>query len=209
MICFPFPYPVTLSHYGAQYPVALSHYGAQCAIPGIALWLGLLGALWGLPGLAQADVGALVALPEPRTVPNFTLTDTQGQAHRLSDYRGRVVLINFWSVWCAPCRQEMPAMQRAWEQVRDQQVLILAVNLPDRAEQVAEFFEALPVEFPVLLGGDAAMMAEWSVQVLPTSLVIDPQGRVRYRVIGAYHWDQPAALEALLALREPTDQPAR
>lgn len=198
MICFPFPYPV-----------ALSHYGAQCATPGIARWVGLLGALWGLPGLAQADVGALVALPEPREVPDFTLTDTQGQAHRLSDYRGRVVLINFWSVWCAPCRQEMPAMQRAWEQVRDQQVLILAVNLQDRAEQVAEFFEALPVEFPVLLSGDAAMMAEWSVQVLPTSLVIDPQGRVRYRVIGAYHWDQPAALEALLALREPTAQSAR
>jgi peroxiredoxin len=103
----------------------------------------------------------------------------------------------------------MPAMQRAWEQVQDQQVLILAVNVQDRAEQVAQFFEALPVEFPVLLGGDATMMTAWSVQALPTSLVIDPQGRMRYRVIGAYHWDQPAALEALLALREPTDQPPR
>jgi len=198
MICFPFPYPV-----------ALSYYSAQRATQRIALWLGLLGAMWGLPGLTQADVGALVALPEPREVPDFTLTDRQGQAHRLSDYRGRVVLINFWSVWCAPCRQEMPAMQRAWEQVRDQQVLILAVNVQDRAEQVAEFFQALPVKFPVLLGGDAAMMTAWSVQVLPTSLVIDPQGRVRYRVIGAYHWDQPAALEALLALREPDAQSTR
>ncbi len=198
MICFPFPYPV-----------ALSYYSAQRATQRIALWLGLLGAMWGLPGLTQADVGALVALPEPREVPDFTLTDRQGQAHRLSDYRGRVVLINFWSVWCAPCRQEMPAMQRAWEQVRDQQVLILAVNVQDRAEQVAEFFQALPVKFPVLLGGNAAMMTAWSVQVLPTSLVIDPQGRVRYRVIGAYHWDQPAALEALLALREPDAQSTR
>jgi peroxiredoxin len=175
----------------------------------MALGLGLLGALWGLPGLTQADGGALTALPESREVPNFTLTDMQGQTHRLSDYRGRVVLINFWSVWCAPCRQEMPAMQRAWAQVRDQQVLIVAVNVQDRAEQVAEFLQGLPVEFPVLLGGDATMMTAWSVQALPTSLVIDPQGRMRYRVIGAYHWDQPAALEALLALREPTDQPPR
>lgn len=94
-------------------------------------------------------------------------------------------------------------MQRAWEQVRDRDVLILAVNVQDPADQVEQFFEAMPVGFPVLLGGDAAMMREWSVQVLPTSLVIDPQGRARYRVIGAYHWDQPAALDALLALREP------
>jgi len=194
-----FPYHIALNH------VALSdHSGVRRALlQGIALWLGLLSALWGLPGLAQTNLGFLVALPEPISAPDFTLTDTQGQTHRLSDYRGRVVLINFWSVWCAPCRQEMPAMQRAWEQVRHQDVLILAVNLQDRAEQVAQFFEAIPVQFPVLLGGDADMMSEWSVQVLPTSLVIDPQGRVRYRVIGAYHWDQPAALDALLALREP------
>lgn len=163
----------------------------------------MLGALWGLPGLAQADPGVLVALPEPPQAPDFTLTDTQGRAHRLSDYRGRVVLINFWATWCAPCRHEMPAMQRAWEQVRERDVLILAVNLQDSVAQVAQFFEAIPVQFPALLGGDTAMMREWSVQVLPTSLVIDPQGRARYQVIGAYDWDQPAALEALLALRDP------
>ena len=200
MICFPFPYPIAGGNDANARPGRVRT---------ITLWLGLLGALWGWPGGVQADVGALTALPEPLEVPDFTLTDRQGQAHRLSDYRGRVVLINFWAVWCAPCRQEMPAMQRAWAQVRDEQVLILAVNVQDRADQVAEFFEALPVAFPVLLGGDAAMMRAWSVQVLPTSLVIDPQGRARYRVIGAYHWDQPAARAALLALREPPDLPTR
>ncbi|MDQ5910448.1 MAG: hypothetical protein QG599_2544 [Pseudomonadota bacterium] len=178
---------------------------------GIVAGLSLLSILWGGSALAQtgAGIGALNVLPEPPPSPDFTLTDTQGHIHRLSEYRGRVVLVNFWSVWCAPCRHEMPAMQRAWAQVRDQQVLILAVNLQDRAEQVAKFFEALPVEFPVLLGGDAAMMREWSVRMLPTSLVIDPQGRVRYRVTGAYDWDQPAALEALLTLRNPPDQLVR
>jgi peroxiredoxin len=167
-------------------------------------WAGLLGALWGLPGLTQTDPGALVALPEPLDVPDFTLTDTQRRVHRLSAYRGRVVLINFWATWCAPCRQEMPAMQRAWEQVRDRDVLVLAVNIQDHPEPVERFIETVPVQFPVLLGGDEAMMREWSVQVLPTSLVIDPQGRARYRVVGAYHWDRPDALEALLALRDST-----
>ena len=179
------------------------HYGAR---HGIALWLGLLVlALWGVPGLAQTsqmDIGALVALPEWPQAPDFTLVATQGQTHRLSDYRGRVVLINFWSVWCAPCRKEMPAMQRAWEQVRDQEVTILAVNLEDSIDQIAQFFAAIPVQFPILLGGDQAMMREWSIRALPTSLVIDPQGRARYRVIGEYHWDHPKGLEVLLSLRE-------
>jgi peroxiredoxin len=175
------------------------------AVRGIAAGLGLLGALWGFSGLAQtgAGIGVLDALPEQPQTPDFTLTDTRGRTHRLSEYRGRVVLVNFWSVWCAPCRHEMPAMQRAWEQVREQDVLILAVNLQDSAEQVARFLEAIPVQFPVLLGGDIAMISEWSVQALPTSLVIDPQGRARYQVIGAYDWDQPAALEVLLTLRDP------
>ncbi len=183
-----------------------AHRGGIARAPrGIAAGLGLLGALWGFSALAQTGtgIGALDALPERPQTPDFTLTDTQGRTHRLSEYRGRVVLVNFWSVWCAPCRHEMPAMQRAWERVRERDVLILAINLQDSVEQVAQFFEAIPVQFPVLLGGDTAMMREWSVQVLPTSLVIDPQGRARYQVIGAYDWDQPAALEALLALRDP------
>ncbi len=186
------------------YSTVSARFDARPAPRGIVLWLGLLAMLWGVPGLTQTDmnIGTLVALPESPQAPDFNLVDTQEQTHRLSDYQGRVVLINFWSVWCAPCRKEMPAMQRAWEQVRDRDVVILAVNLEDNAEQIAQFFAAIPVEFPVLLSGDQAMMREWSVRVLPTSLVIDPQGRARYRVIGEYHWDDPEALEVLLKLRE-------
>lgn len=176
----------------------------------VAVGLSLYTVAWA--GASSADaaeaaavggaVGTLAAVPEMPAAPDFTLTDTKGDPHRLSAFRGRVVVVNFWSVWCAPCRREMPAMQRAWEQLRDQQVLILAVNFQDKAEQVAQFFSAIPVSFPVLLGGDQAMLKEWSVQGLPTTYVIDPQGRLRYRVVGEYHWDQAAALETLLALRK-------
>ncbi len=133
--------------------------------------------------------------------PEFSLTDTQGKLHRLSEYRGRVVVVNFWSVWCAPCRKEMPAMQNAWEQVRERDVLFLGVNFEDRPDQVAQFFTKISVDFPILLGGDRDMLKSWSVKGLPTTYVIDQQGRLRYQVVGEYHWDQPVALETLMSLR--------
>lgn len=198
----------------AQGAVQFDDRGRRCAARNVALWLGLLVA-WAAgtgsvpaadTGVAGGSVGTLAAVPEMPAAPDFTLTDTQGQTHRLSAQRGRVLVVNFWSVWCAPCRREMPAMQRAWERLRDREVLILAVNFQDRPEQVAQFFSTISVSFPVLLGGDQAMLKKWSVQGLPTTYVIDPQGRLRYRVVGEYHWDQPAAVETLLALRKPVGE---
>lgn len=92
-------------------------------------------------------------------------------------------------------------MQRAWEQVRDRDVLFLGVNFEDRPDQVAQFFTKISVDFPILLGGDRAMLKSWSVKGLPTTFVIDAQGRLRYQVVGEYHWDQPEALDALMAVR--------
>ncbi len=171
-----------------------------------ATFMGLLLALWAWANPARAaDAGAnvatLVEVAGMPLAPEFSLTDTEGKLHRLSEYRGRVVVVNFWSVWCAPCRKEMPAMQNAWEQVRERDVLFLGVNFEDRPDQVAQFFTKISVDFPILLGGDRDMLKSWSVKGLPTTYVIDQQGRLRYQVVGEYHWDQPVALETLMSLR--------
>ncbi len=92
-------------------------------------------------------------------------------------------------------------MQNAWEQVRERDVLFLGVNFEDRPDQVAQFFTKISVDFPILLGGDRDMLKSWSVKGLPTTYVIDQQGRLRYQVVGEYHWDQPVALETLMSLR--------
>ncbi len=177
------------------------HFTAMCVGLLLALWVGMSPAYAADTGAAGANVATLDEVADMPSAPEFELTDTQGKVHRLSEYRGRVVVVNFWSVWCAPCRKEMPAMQRAWEQVRDRDVLFLGVNFEDRPDQVAQFFTKISVDFPILLGGDRAMLKSWSVKGLPTTFVIDAQGRLRYQVVGEYHWDQPEALDALMAVR--------
>lgn len=133
--------------------------------------------------------------------PDFTLTDREGNRHRLADYRGKVVIVNFWSVWCRPCRKEMPSMQRAWQQLQDRGVMMVALNYGDTPENVAAFFSNLHVDFPVLLGGDQAMVDNWDVKGLPTTYVVDPQGRLAYKLVGEREWDDPSILDKVLALK--------
>lgn len=161
-------------------------------------------------GVAQAQTESaakgvlreLTPIPEKTPAPDFTLTDTAGKSHKLSDYKGKVVLVNFWAVWCLPCRKEMPSMQRAWEQVKDKDVIMLAVNWGDTAESIKKFTDSLPpMDFPLLVGGDEAMTKQWSVRGLPTTYVIDPQGRMAYKLVGETEWDKPEILDKVLALK--------
>lgn len=148
-------------------------------------------------------IQSLVAIPQTPQAPDFTLTDANGKTHTLSDYQGKVVIVNFWAVWCAPCRKEMPSMQRAWEKIQHEDTLMLAVNWGDDAESVDKFIESIDVnlEFPILLGGDNEMTSEWSVKGLPTTFVIDSEGRLAYKVVGDIEWDDPKILEKVLHLK--------
>jgi peroxiredoxin len=128
------------------------------------------------------------------------LPDIDGQIHRLSDYRGRVILVNFWATWCPPCREEMPAMQRAWEELRDERFVILAVNVGENADQIFTFTGNYDVDFPLLMDRDSSVIRDWPIKGLPTSYVIDPEGRVAYRAIGGRAWDAPRVIGQLRAL---------
>ena len=152
--------------------------------------------------VSAAGPPELTTVPDKPMAPDFNLPDTEGDTHRLSDYRGQVVIVNFWAVWCAPCRKEMPSMQRAWEQVRDQEVTLLAVNWGDSEEDIAKFKEKYPVDFPLLLDEDKSLPEQWGVKGLPTTFVVDPEGRLVYRIVGEREWDDPELLAQVLALKE-------
>ena len=93
----------------------------------------------------------LTPVPDRPAAPELNLVDLDGETHRLSDYHGKVVIVNFWATWCPPCREEMPSMQRAWELLKEEQVVMLAVDVGESEETVFAFLGLAPVEFPLLL----------------------------------------------------------
>lgn len=132
--------------------------------------------------------------------PPLVLRDLAGKEHRLDDYKGKVVVLNFWATWCEPCREEMPSLNRLKAQMADAPFAILAVDMGEGEGRVNAFLDKTPVEFPVLLDRDSAVSKAWKVRVLPTTLVIDPDNRIRYMAIGELDWSSPAIEKRLRAL---------
>ena len=114
----------------------------------------------------------------------FTLTDTQGRVHRLTDYRGKWVLVNFWATWCPPCLEEMPELQKLHETRKDLVVIGIAMDWRD-PEYVKKFAEDLFVTFPIVLG-DARIAAQIGpLRGLPTTYLFDPRGQLAAYNVGA------------------------
>jgi len=150
---------------------------------------------------AEQPLQLLQKIPGQPPAPDFSLVDMDGVTHRLSDYRGRVVVVNFWATWCPPCREEMPAMERAWQQLRKQDVMMLAINVGEDEDTIFEFGASYPVEFPLLLDTTSAVISAWPVRGLPTTFVVDPAGRLVYRAIGGREWDAPELVRQIVGLK--------
>ena len=150
---------------------------------------------------ATPALGKLVAqnVPAPPLVSN----DLSGTRHRLQDYRGKVVLVNFWATWCEPCRAEMPTLQalkRRLEETAPGAFVILAVNYGESAGRVEGYLQKTPLEFALLLDPFTEVVRAWRPSVLPASYLIGRDGRVRYRVIGEYDWTGDEADRAIATL---------
>lgn len=154
-------------------------------------------------GLALAGPAAAQLKPtKPRAAPELNLPTLEGGRVNLAGLRGRVVLVNFWAVWCPPCRKEMPSMERLSKLMAQRPFTILASNAGETPEQIRSFLKEVPLTFPILLDQDSARMKAWRVFVLPTSFLVDKQGQIRYSLSGHIEWDEPeavAVIEKLLA----------
>ena len=152
-------------------------------------------------GESAAAAELLDPLPEKPAAPVFELQGPGGDTYSLADMQGEPVIVNFWATWCPPCRAEMPAMQRAWETLRDQGVMLVGVNVGESKEEIAAFAEQLGVDFPLPMDSDMSVSQQWPMKGLPTTFVVDPQGRIVYRAQGEREWDDPALLDLVRALR--------
>jgi thiol-disulfide isomerase/thioredoxin len=141
--------------------------------------------------------------------PPLVLQDLDGRPHSLEDYRGKVVLINFWATWCEPCRAEMPSINKLRASLAGQPFAVLAVNLAETEPRIRRFMEQVRLDFPVLLDRDSAVTKAWRARVLPASFLVGPDGRIRYAVIGEYDWTQDAARQAILPLLPPGSSPTQ
>ena len=157
--------------------------------------------LFSLPSAAQQPGAGLTPLANAPLAPYFKLFDMDGNVYRLSDFRGRVIIVNFWATWCPPCREEMPSMQRAWEQLRDEGILMWGINVGEDEDTIFQFTADYPVDFPLLLDIHSGVTARWPVRGLPTTFVVDPAGRLVYQAIGSREWDDPELLEQVRALK--------
>ena len=136
----------------------------------------LLPGLWGMAGRPP-----LIGGPAPE----ITLTDLQGREVHLSDFRGKVVLLNFWATWCKPCKEEMPAMEASYAKLRDKGFVVLAINELEDTERVADHIRTHHHTFPVVMDHSNKVANLYGVVGLPASFLIDPQGIVRERISGS------------------------
>ena len=137
----------------------------------------------------------------------FILPDLKGQTHSLSDYRGKVVLVNFWASWCLPCVEEIPELTQLKKQLADQPFEILALNVGEHEKRVKHFAKRMKFNLPVLLDISSKVFNEWKVKIMPTSFLIDARGRVRYRVLGNPGWDNEHTLSLIEKLINETEKP--
>ena len=147
-------------------------------------------------GLSACGQESLPAKAAAQLAPDFTLKGVDGKSYTLSQLRGKVVFLNFWGTFCPPCRAEMPSMERLNTVFAGQNFVMLAVNIEENgAEILPEFLRENPHTFPVLLDAEAQVQNLYGVDKVPETFVIDKQGRVVERILGARDWSSAASLK--------------
>jgi peroxiredoxin len=155
--------------------------------------------------LLAAALPATAAEIKPWTggaTPALDLQDMKGRQHRLADYKGKVVLVNFWATWCEPCRDEMPSIERLRQSLAGKPFEVLAVNLAEPPSRIERFLEKMPLSFPLLLDRDSGVAKAWKARILPATYLIGRDGKVRYVHYGDRDWADDEAMKKISALLE-------
>ncbi|MGW8248766.1 MAG: TlpA family protein disulfide reductase [Acidiferrobacterales bacterium] len=130
------------------------------------------------------------AIPDEAPAPTLRLPDLAGKSVNLQDFKGQVVLVNFWASWCPPCREEMPSLWKLLNEFRGKPFRVIAVNMAETKTEVNTFLPAaMKRDFVVLMDRQGEVLKQWKVPAFPTSYVIDKRGRLRYRLVGPAEWD--------------------
>ena len=128
---------------------------------------------------------------------DFTLKNLQGSEVSLNDLEGKVVFLNFWATWCGPCREEMPSMEKLWQKFKEEAFVILAVDLQEKEEEVNSFMNDYGLTFQALLDSKGEVGSMYAVRAIPTTFLIDPEGRIVGKALGARDWASEDAFDLI------------
>ena len=153
-----------------------------------------------LSGVAQATtpLANLLVVPEVerQSAPDFVSENLRGGNTGLADYEGKIVLLNFWATWCMPCRAEMPGMETLWQKYKEQGLVVAAVSVDEGSRGRIETFSKLfDLSFPILLDPESKVSDLYKVSNMPTSFLIDRNGKIISRIVGTEEWASPEAIQ--------------
>ena len=168
----------------------------------VALILTLLVPYRGASSFALGEKPKLETPSAVQTVAlDFTLKDLEGHNVKLSDYRGKVVFLNFWATWCPPCRAEMPSMQKLYEKLKGKDFEMLAISVDRQGKSVVEpFIEKNSYTFRVLLDSDGKIASQYGIVSIPTTFIIGKDGKIVSKIIGAKDWSEESIVKWIRSL---------
>ena len=149
------------------------------------------------------DPGPQVGMPAP----DFTLPDLEGKLHGLADFRGRVVVLNFWATWCPPCIDEMPSLQRLHQALADRGVAVIAVSVDERFSDVPTFVQKFDLTFSVLYDEGKKVSRKYQTFKYPETYILDREGRLKSKVVGPRDWAAPTVIRDMVDLLKDEPPP--
>ena len=139
-----------------------------------------LGIITGVSSDSTSDLGI------GKPAPDFWFDNAEGQSTSLSDFKGKIVLLNFWTTWCTYCRQQMPYIEQVYEEWPGEELVVLAINVGESSDDVASFMQSQELTHPVLLDSKGQVYTRYVVPGLPTTFFIDKEGLIQNYRIGAF-----------------------
>lgn len=155
--------------------------------------------------LKNKELGLYVYEPFNLPFVDFELEDLNGKKVQMSDFKGKVIFLNFWATWCGPCRSEMPSMEKLYNALKNKGLVMLAINLQEDKKKVAAFMNSNKLTFPVLLDTTGKIGSIYGARNIPTTYLFDKSGFAVFGTAGAREWNDDQHMEIFRHLLEESE----